>query len=126
MESLLLDAIDDGSLGTLKVNTFPVEPTISGVYKLSTTVIWSAPNESWVCHLGICTKNELSLWWTNISARVSNSFVMFLHGVCAPKSALLLSTDSQVLTERALCLVEDNVIFKNSLKFCPIFISDNQ
>ena len=56
---------------------------------------------------------------------MSNSFVMFLHGVCAPKSALLLSTDSQVLMERALSLVDDIVIFKNSLKFYPIFISDN-
>ena len=65
VESLLLDAINDGGFGILKVDTLPVGSTISGVYKLSTTVIWSAPNESWVCDLGICTKNGLSLWWTS-------------------------------------------------------------
>ena len=61
VESLLLDAINDGSLGTLKVDTFSVGSTISGVYKLSTTVIWIAPNENWVCDL--CTKEELHMWW---------------------------------------------------------------
>ena len=63
VESLLLDAINDGSLGTLKVDTFSVGSTISGVYKLSTTVIWIAPNENWVCDLLICTKEELHMWW---------------------------------------------------------------
>ena len=58
VESLFLDAINDGSLGTLKVDTFSVGSTISGVYKLSTTVIWIAPNENWVCNLLICTKEE--------------------------------------------------------------------
>ena len=58
VESLLLDAVNDGSFGSLKVDTFPVGSTISGVYKLSTTVIGSAPNDS-----------GLTLWWTNISAR---------------------------------------------------------
>ena len=36
VESLLLDASNDGSLGNLKVENFSVGPTISGVYKLST------------------------------------------------------------------------------------------
>ena len=36
VESLLLDASNDGSLGNLKVESFSVGPTISGVYKLST------------------------------------------------------------------------------------------
>ena len=53
VESLLLDAINDGGFGILKVDTLPVGSTISGVYKLSTTVIWS------------CIKNGLSLWWTS-------------------------------------------------------------
>ena len=63
VESLLLDAINDRSLGTLKVDTFSVGLTISGVYKLSKTVIWIAPNENWVCDLLICTKEELHMWW---------------------------------------------------------------
>ena len=63
VESLLQDAINDGSLGTLKVDTFSVGSTISGVYKLSTTVIWIVPNENWVCDLLICTKEELHMWW---------------------------------------------------------------
>ena len=113
VESLLLDAINDGSLDTLKVDTFPIGSIISGVYKLSTTVIGSGPNES-----------GLTLWWTNISARVSNIFVMFLHGGCASKSAHPLSTNSQVLTERALSLVDDIIVFKNFLKFYPIVITE--
>ena len=33
VESLLLDVINNGSLGNLKVDTFSVGPTIPGVYK---------------------------------------------------------------------------------------------
>ena len=62
VESLLLDAINNGSLGNLKVDTFSVGPTISGVYKISTRVLSSAPNESWVCDLRICTTDTLPLW----------------------------------------------------------------
>ena len=35
VESLLLDAINNGSLGNLKVDTFSVGSTIPGVYKNS-------------------------------------------------------------------------------------------
>ena len=55
VETLLLHAINDGSLGTLKVDNISVRSIISGVYKLSTTVFWSAPNEGWVCDLRVCT-----------------------------------------------------------------------
>lgn len=55
VETLLLHAINDGSLGTLKVDNISVRSIISGVYKLSTTLFWSAPNESWVCDLQIYT-----------------------------------------------------------------------
>lgn len=59
----------------------------------------------------------------DISARVSNIFLMFLHSGCAPKSAHPLSTDSQVLTERALSIVDDIIVFNNSLKFYLIVIT---
>ena len=49
---------------------------------------------------------------------------MFLHGGCASKSAHPLSTNSQVLTERALSLVDDIIVFKNFLKFYPIVITE--
>ena len=55
VESLLLDAFNNGSLGTLRVDTFTLGSTISGVNKLSTTVVLSAPNESWVCELRSCS-----------------------------------------------------------------------
>ena len=55
VETLLLHAINDGSLGTLNVDNISVRSIISGVYKLSTTVFWSAPNDSWVCDLRIYT-----------------------------------------------------------------------
>ena len=42
VESLLLDAINSGSLGNLKVDTFSVGSTIPGVYKISTMIILSA------------------------------------------------------------------------------------
>ena len=63
VESLLLDVINNGSLGNLKVDTFSVGSTISGVYKISTRVISSAPNENLVCDLRICTTDTLPLWW---------------------------------------------------------------
>ena len=63
VESLLLDASNDGSLGNLKVESFSVGPTISGVYKLSTKVIQSASNKSWVRELQICTTDVLPPGW---------------------------------------------------------------
>lgn len=63
VESLLLDASNDGSLGNLKVESFSVGPTISGVYKLSTKVIQSASNKSWVRELQICTTDALPPGW---------------------------------------------------------------
>ena len=54
----------------------------------------------------------------------SNIFVMFWHGGCASKSAHPISTNSQVLTERALSLVDDIIVFKNSVKFYPIVITE--
>ena len=56
VKSLLLDTINDWSLGTLKVDTFSVGSIISDVYKISTTnFFWSARNESWVCELWSCS-----------------------------------------------------------------------
>ena len=45
VESLLQDAINNGSLGTLKVDTFAVGSTVSGVYKISITVIRALPTK---------------------------------------------------------------------------------
>ena len=55
VESLLLDAINSGSLGNLEVDTFSVGSTIPGVYKISTKTISSALKLSWLCDLRICT-----------------------------------------------------------------------
>ena len=41
VESLLLDAINNGSLGNLKVDTFSEGSTIPGVYKISAMIISS-------------------------------------------------------------------------------------
>ena len=68
VETLLLQAINDGSLGTLKVDNISVRSIISGLCKLWTTVIWCAPNASWVCDLRICTTDMLSLWWKLLEA----------------------------------------------------------
>ena len=46
VESFLQDAVNDGSLGTLLVDTFAVGSSLPGVYKLSTTINSGVTNGS--------------------------------------------------------------------------------
>ena len=94
VESLLLDASNDGSLGNLKVESFSVGPTISGVYKLSTKfrvplIKVGSVNCKFVLQMHYLRGgNSLNLhFW--LSARLKIIFVIHLHIGCTPKTLLI-------------------------------------